>query len=146
MEKIVIYGTNYGTTKEYAKWIGESLECEVKNYKDLKVEDLIGYNTIIGGGGTYASSYLGSKLFYDTIKAYPDKNYIFFACCLANPNIGHSREEFRDNFYKEIAEENKDKVNFYMLGGRLDFKKLKVKDRIIMWLFVKMLKGKRLKT
>lgn len=48
---VVIYGSKYGTTEKYAKWISEELNCDLFSYKSIKKDNLLNYDTIIYGGG-----------------------------------------------------------------------------------------------
>lgn len=54
MKTIVIYKSKYGSSKCYAQWIAEELECDCVDVKKIKVEDLTDYDTIVYGGGLYA--------------------------------------------------------------------------------------------
>ena len=56
---LVIYKSIYGSTKKYAKWIAEDLNCNVVEVKKVKIKDLENYKTIIYGGGLYASGISG---------------------------------------------------------------------------------------
>lgn len=76
MNKIVVlYRSKYGATKKYAKWLAEDL-IEVK---DAKIEKVATYDTVILGGGIYASGIAGLpflKKHYETLKG---KKLIVFA-------------------------------------------------------------------
>ncbi len=54
MNAIVVYKTKYGSTKTYAEWIGEELDCRVVDAKEITIDELEKYDTIIYGGGLYA--------------------------------------------------------------------------------------------
>ena len=54
MSTIVIYRSKYGSTKKYAEWIAEELGCNILEFKEAKIENLMKYDTIIYGGGLYA--------------------------------------------------------------------------------------------
>ena len=54
MKTIVVYRSKYGSTKAYAEWISEALGCEMIEFKEAKIEQLMKYDTIIYGGGLYA--------------------------------------------------------------------------------------------
>lgn len=43
--KIIIYGSQYGTTRRYADELGKRTGVEVKNYEEI--EDVNKYDTII---------------------------------------------------------------------------------------------------
>ena len=54
MDAIVVYKTKYGSTKTYAESIGEELGCKVKDAKEITIDELEKYDTIVYGGGLYA--------------------------------------------------------------------------------------------
>ena len=66
MKKIIIYGSQYGTTKRYAEKLSELTGISVMSYE--KIKDLSAYDEIIHFGGLYAGGVKGLK---NTIKALP---------------------------------------------------------------------------
>ena len=62
MNPIVIYKSKYGSTKQYAEWIADELNCLAVDAKKLKVDNLRNYDTIIYGGGLYAEIIAGVTL------------------------------------------------------------------------------------
>lgn len=73
MNTIVIYKSKYGSTKQYANWIGEALSCEVADAKSISVSDLLKYDRIIYGGGLYAEVIAGVTLITKNIEKLKDK-------------------------------------------------------------------------
>ena len=73
MSAIVVYKTKYGSTKQYAEWIAEDLGCDVVDTKNVKVDDLLGYDTIIYGGGLYAEVINGVSLITKNTEKLKDK-------------------------------------------------------------------------
>lgn len=47
---VVIYKSKHGSTKKYAEWIGEELECPVLSADDFSKKELEDYENIIFGG------------------------------------------------------------------------------------------------
>ena len=41
MKTIVVYRSKYGSTKKYAEWISAELGCEMLEFKEAKIENLI---------------------------------------------------------------------------------------------------------
>ena len=50
MRQIVIYQSSTGFTKQYAKWIAERLQCEAKDIKQIKKNEISEYDRIVYGG------------------------------------------------------------------------------------------------
>lgn len=109
---VIIYKSKYGSTKKYAKWLSESLICDTFEIKDINIEKIIEYDTIILGGGLYACNIAGIsflKKYYDKLAS---KNLIVFG-------VGASPCD--DSVIRKLREVNfKDKLNnipcFYCRG------------------------------
>lgn len=59
---VVVYESKYGSTRQYAEWIAEELKAALFKRSDMDVSKLKEYNTIIYGGGLYASGIAGSSI------------------------------------------------------------------------------------
>ena len=79
MNAIVVYKTKYGSTKTYAEWIAEELGCKAVNAKEIKVQDLLGYDTIIYGGGLYAEVINGASLITKNLDILSGKKLIIYS-------------------------------------------------------------------
>ncbi|WP_334310276.1 flavodoxin domain-containing protein, partial [Clostridioides difficile] len=44
---VVIYKSKYGSTKKYAKWLSELLSCDIFETKNINIEKVMKYDTII---------------------------------------------------------------------------------------------------
>lgn len=73
MNTIVVYKTKYGSTKTYAEWIGEELNCKAKDAKEVTIDELKNYDTIIYGGGLYAEIINGVSLITKNIDSLKNK-------------------------------------------------------------------------
>ena len=57
MSNIILYGSHYGTTKQYAEELSRRTNIEVSSFKTIK--NINQYETIIYLGGLYAGGVLG---------------------------------------------------------------------------------------
>lgn len=140
MKNIVLYESLYGYTEKYAKWIGEVLNCQYKNIKKINIDELEDYSTIIGGGGIYASKFLGQRKFIEIIKKFPEKNYIFFSTSLSDPSLKSHKDTLDNDFYKVLDNDLKKKIKVFHFQGGINYKKLSFSHRAMMWSFVKLIK------
>jgi hypothetical protein len=74
MKAAVIYKSKYGSTKKYAEWIAEELNCPLFEFSKVNNGELGKYDTIIYGGGLYAGSISGVK---DIAKNYSGRLVVF---------------------------------------------------------------------
>ncbi|NLP33710.1 MAG: flavodoxin [Clostridiales bacterium] len=76
---VVLYQSKYGATKKYAKWLSKELSCDVIETKKAKVEDVEAYDTIILGGGIYASGIAGISFLKKNFDRLKGKKVMVFA-------------------------------------------------------------------
>lgn len=136
---VVVYRSKSGYTKDYANWIAEDLKCDIYEASKLKVSDLSAYETIIYGGGIYASGVNGVKLITKNLEALKDKKLIIFA-------VGSSpvREETTESLRKfNIPMEQRDRIKFFYLRGGFDYSRLSPINKFAMSVLKMILKGKK---
>lgn len=133
MKTIVVYKSKYGYTKKYAQWLAESLDCGIK--ENASLADVMGYDTIIYGGGIYAGRINGAKLITKNLEKLSGKKLALFA---VGSNVGRSEE--LEAFWKQALEENVrlNVPHFYLRGG-FDYGRLGSVDRLMMNMLKKML-------
>lgn len=133
MKTIVVYKSKYGYTKKYAQWLAESLDCSIK--ENVSLADVMGYDTIIYGGGIYAGRINGAKLITKNLEKLSGKKLALFA---VGSNVGRSEE--LEAFWKQALEENVrlNVPHFYLRGG-FDYGRLGSVDRLMMNMLKKML-------
>jgi menaquinone-dependent protoporphyrinogen IX oxidase len=136
---VVIYKSKYGSTEKYAKWIAEETQADIFKAKEVKVELLKEYRTIVYCGGLYAGGILGFSLIKNNYSKLCDKNLIIVAVGATLKKENAADEVKKHN----LPEEMKDRVQFFLLRGGLNYKKMNVIDRLLMYLLVKSIKKKK---
>ena len=126
MKTIVAYKSKSGYTKTYAEWIAQELDCDIK--ENAEISDIIGYDTIIYGGGMYAGGFNGIKLITKNLDKLSGKKIALFAVG-SNPGREHEMQSFWDKVL--TAKQQKNIGHFYLRGG-FDFSKLTSGDKILM--------------
>lgn len=81
MKRIVIYNSGTGFTAQYAKWIAERLQCEVKALKKVKPNELDQYDRVIYGGYLMANMVSG----LNKLKKLNPKNLVVFSVGMSSP-------------------------------------------------------------
>ncbi|MDX5626364.1 flavodoxin domain-containing protein [Clostridioides difficile] len=110
---VVIYKSKYGSTKKYAKWLSELLSCDIFETKNINIEKVMKYDTIILGGGLYACNIAGISFLKKNYKELQKKNLVVF---------GVGAAPYDDEVIKKLREVNfKDELNkipcFYCRGA-----------------------------
>lgn len=99
MKALVVYKTKYGSTRTYAEWIGEELNCKVVDCKDISIDELEKYDAIIYGGGLYAEIINGVTLITKNIDRLKNKKIAVFT-------TGITPIDCRDYYDKLVIEKN----------------------------------------
>lgn len=101
MEKgIILYQSKYGATRIYAEWLQEETGYACMETKHAKVTSLLEYDTIILGGGVYASGIAGLSFLKKNIASLKGKRIAVFAVG-ASPYDETAIEQIRKLHFKD---------------------------------------------
>lgn len=134
----VVYKSKYGSTKKYAKWIADEANADLFEVSKVRAESLIPYDTIVYGGGLYAGCILGFSVMKKNYKKLSDKKLIVFAVG-ATPKHEDVAKEVKN---KNLPPEMQERVRFFLLRGGLNYTKMNLLDRLMMYFLVKSIKAK----
>lgn len=134
----VIYKSKYGSTEKYAKWIAEDINGDLFKVSDIKINQLKNYENIVYCGGLYAGGILGFSFIKKNFHKISDKKLIVVA-------VGATLK--KDDAVDEVKNRNltpkmKDKVCVFLVRGCLNYKKMNILDKFLMYMLVKSLKAK----
>lgn len=141
MRAIALYKTKYGSTKTYAEWIAEELRCDVKDAKDVSLDELENYDAIIYGGGLYAEVINGVSLITKNIDKLKDKKIAIYS-------TGITPLEYRDYYDKLVLEKNfkngvPDCVKVFNFTGKMVLDELSVVHRTALKTLKKIMSAKQ---
>ena len=97
MKGIILYTSKYGATKRYADWLAEKTGFDCIETKTARIENVKQYDTIILGGGIYASGIAGLSFLQKNIDRLQGKKVIIF-CDGASP--------YEEKAFRQIIEHN----------------------------------------
>lgn len=141
MNKIaVIYKSKYGSTKKYAEWIANEVNGELFECSQVKVDNLLQYETIVFGGGLYASGINGISLITKNFEIIKNKNIIIFTVGLASTE---DKEIFKPIIEKNCTEEMRKKIQFFHMRGGIDYKNLNFPHKTMMAMLKMMVSKKK---
>lgn len=113
MNGIILYKSKYGATKKYADWLSEETGFENREIAQVKVSDIEEYDTIVIGGGIYASGIAGLDFLNKSIEVLDNKKIIVF-CDGASPYEERAFDEIRN---RNMKDKLKDIPLFYCRGS-----------------------------
>lgn len=129
MSSVVIYKSQYGSTKHYANWIAESLSCEIYDLNEMKQVDFTKFDTIIFGGRVMAGSIQGLKAMLKEYEKLKNKELIVFSVSLTGPE---DKKWMDDMIHKNLSDELLKTVKVFNFQGSIDLQKLKLSHKVIM--------------
>lgn len=138
----VIYKSKYGSTKKYAEWIGNELECDVLENSSVSADRLKMYDTIIYGGGLFAGGVNGISLITKNFDAIKNKDIILFTVGLADPKDTANTEHIKGGIKKAVSPEVYEKLKIFHLRGGIDYSALGIVHKAMMAMLVKSMKSK----
>lgn len=140
MSKVaVVYRSKSGYTEKYAKWIAKAVNADLFRGEKTQAEDLLDYDTIVYGGGLYAVGINGLKLITDNYDKLKNKKLIVFGLG-ASPVRPAIVEEVKN---RNLTVEQQETIDFFLLRGGFDKRKLTTVDRLLMQIMKINLKMKK---
>lgn len=136
MKGIIIYKSNYGSTRQYAQWLSEETGFTALPVKSVKKKDIAESDRVIIGAPIFA----GKPLLYNWIvKNWPllsDKKAVLYTTSGASGDDPLHKKNF-ENFFEPAIRE---KMAYFPVGGRMIHSELKPLHRFLVNLGKKMVK------
>jgi len=142
MKTIVIYNSQTGFTKRYAQWIAEAAGADCLELSAAKRKSMDTYKAIVFGGWACAGSISKLSWFKGNIDKWQDKKLIAF--CVGGSPIDNP--EIEPALKQNFTESELEKVGVFYCPGGFNYEKMSVSSKLMMKMFIKMLKSKKDKT
>ena len=139
MKTLITYKSKYGSSKQYAQWLGEELNCDAKDLSEIKKTDMAEYDLIIHGGGLYAGRLAGLGFYKKNIKYLQENNkkLVTFATG-ASPYGKKVIYEVLQHNFKGLMKD----VQFFYCEGNYDYSIMTPLHKTMMKMMNKMLTKK----
>ena len=125
---VIIYGSQYGTTKRYAEYRSEMTGIEAVAFKEAK--DIDKYDRVIFMGALYAGSVLGLKK--TVSKMSPKQELVIVTVGLVDPTNPENIAYIRHSIKERVPEHFYDETRIFHLHGAIDYSHLSLKHRMMM--------------
>ena len=122
MSNIIIYGSHYGTTKQYAEELSKKTNIQATSYENVK--NINNYEKIIYLGGLYAGGVLGMSKTLRKLNNISNKKIILVTVGLADPTDETNINNIRNNIKSQVSKEVLEKAKIFHLRGGIDYSKL----------------------
>ena len=130
MSNIIIYGSHYGTTKQYAKELSRRTNIEAISFENVK--EINNYDKIIYLGGLYAGGVLGMTKTLKKLNKISNKTIILVTIGLSDPTDEKNINNIRNNIKSQIQKEIFEKAKIFHLRGGIDYSKLNFVHKTMM--------------
>ena len=128
MKTIILYGSQYGTTKRYAEKLAGLTDLPAVSYE--KAPDLAGCEQIVYLGGLYAGGVKGLK---QTAKKFPaGVRLILVTVGLADVQDKQNVENIRRSVRRQLPAEVLQNTAFFHLRGGIDYSRLNLTHKTMM--------------
>ena len=122
MSNIIIYGSHYGTTKQYAEELSRRTNIEAISFE--KVNQINDYDNIIYLGGLYVGGVLGMSKTLKKLNNISNKKIMIATVGLADPIDEENKNNIRNNIKHQLPKEVFEKAMIFHLRGGIDYSKL----------------------
>ena len=122
MNSIIIYGSHYGTTKQYAEELSRQTNIERVSFKNVK--EINNYDKIIYLGALYAGGVLGMAKTLNKLNNISNKTIIIATVGLADPTDEVNKNNIRNNIKIQLKKEIFENAKIFHLRGGIDYTQL----------------------
>ena len=137
MSGIILYQSKYGAAKKYAQWLSEETGFEVIETKKADIKEVSKHDTIILGGGVYASAIAGISFLKKNISQLKNKLVMVY-CCGAAPYD----DEILEMIKKRNLKDGLADVPCFYFQGMWDLEGMSFGDKAMCKMYIKMLDKK----
>lgn len=104
MRGIILYQSKYGATRRYAQWLKETTGFDCVETRNADIRQVVQYDTVILGGGIYASGISGLSFLRKHFSKLKEKKLVIF-CVGASPYEENAIQQVRQHNLKEDLRE-----------------------------------------
>lgn len=137
--KIILYGSQYGTTKKYADELGRITGIEVKKYDEI--DDINKYDSIVYFGALYAGGVMGMKKTFSTLSSAKDKKIIIVTVGLADPADIKNTNDIKKGMKNQLSKDIIEHAHILHFRGGIDYSSLGFKHKTMMAMLYKKATG-----
>ncbi|WP_318703366.1 flavodoxin domain-containing protein [Candidatus Acetatifactor stercoripullorum] len=138
MEHIIVYGSQYGSTRRYAQKLSEQTGIPAISYKDAPA--LSDRKIIVYLGGLYAGGVLGLGKTLGNFSLRDGQRLLLVTVGLADPKEPENRDNIRASLQRQLSGELLDRAKIFHLRGGIDYQKLSFGHRTMMKLLYQSLR------
>lgn len=136
---VIIYGSRYGTARQYAEELARRTGADVFPYDE--VDDADRYETIVYIGSLYAGGVLGMKKTFAKLGDCCGKRIVIATVGLADPENQENVDNIEGGMRAQLSDEVYRAARAFHLRGGIDYSRLGIKHKAMMALLHKKAQG-----
>ena len=140
MKSIIVYGSNYGTTKQYANELSRRTNMKVISFKKVN-QQINDYDNIIYLGALYAGGVLGMSKTLKKLNNISNKKIIIVTVGLSDPTDEVNKNNIINNIKNQMPKKFFEKAKIFHLRGGIDYSKLNFAHKTMMKLLYNAVKN-----
>ncbi len=123
---IILYQSKYGATKKYAEWLKQEKNYAIAETKKAEISYLQSFDTIVLGGGVYASGIAGLQFLKKNISSLSGRKIAVFAVG-ASPYDERAIQQIKELHFKGVLHD----VPLFYCRGAWDEDRMTFGDRML---------------
>ena len=131
MKSIIVYGSNYGTTKQYANELSRRTNMKAISFKKVN-QQINDYDNIIYLGALYAGGVLGMSKTLKKLNNISNKKIIIVTVGLSDPTDEVNKNNIINNIKNQMPKKFFEKAKIFHLRGGIDYSKLNFAHKTMM--------------
>ncbi len=142
MKTLIVYTSQTGFTRKYAKWLADKMQGDLLDLKSAQKKEAAffeGYDAICYGGWVMAARVVKVNWFLEKAVNWRDKRLAVF-CVGGSPNDNPDIDTFLQN---ALTDEQKKYIRIFYCQGGFNYEKMKAPSRIAMKMFVSVLRRRK---
>ena len=140
MKNIIVYGSNYGTTKQYANELSRRINMKAISFKKVN-QQINDYDNIIYLGALYAGGVLGMSKTLKKLNNISNKKIIIVTVGLSDPTDEVNKNNIINNIKNQMPKNFFEKAKIFHLRGGIDYSKLNFAHKTMMKLLYNAVKN-----
>ena len=139
---LVIHGSVYGTTRQYAQAIAGRFDLPCRPAAEVGQQELDGCRLLIFGGGLYAGGVAGLRRLLRMLRRPEEKDIVLFTVGIADPAVPENAAHIRRSLERQVPAGILERARVFHLRGGIDYGVLGPVHRAMMAMLCRQLRKK----
>ncbi len=140
MAGAVVYQSRYGSTRQYAEWLSQSLQMELFSLNEMKDKNIAQFSEIVFCSPVYYGKILLSRYIKKTWNLFKGKKLYLLVVAGVDENAKEDIQNMINLNFKPII---LSRLKWFYLGGRMELERLKLMEKFIVKRLAKIIEDEK---